>query len=145
MMSKKNIINYRVWKKANYLVHIPFAINNWRIPHSLLYVPIDFAEYIFIVCVILHNLVRENNSCNLYHILYLESLLDIPNSVPQSEGRIASYVWDHFACYFVNKEREAHWREKRMFGLSCTCPYFLSFSQLREKPVLVELLNSLPL
>jgi hypothetical protein len=46
----------------------------------------------------------------------------------------------------VNKEGEVNCREKRMPGLSYTCSFFfLGFLHLREKPVLIELLNSLPL
>ena len=32
-----------------------------------------------------------------------------------------------------------------MFGLCLTCSYFLNFLKLRERPVLTELFNSLPL
>lgn len=77
---------------TNYRVNIPYAINNWRTPHIPQDVPIYFAEFIFIVCDILHNFVRKNNSCILDHILYVEALLDIPNSVSQCEGKIANYV-----------------------------------------------------
>jgi len=73
-------------------VHIPYAINNWQIPLIPLDVVIYFVEYIFIVCDILHNFFRKNSIYNLDHILYVEGLLDIPNSVSQREGRISKYV-----------------------------------------------------
>jgi hypothetical protein len=95
---------------ANYRVHVPYGVNNWRIPHIPLEVPIYFAEYMVIVCDILYNFDRKNNSCNLDHILYVEGLLDIPNSLSQREGRIANYVRCHFANYFVKNE-EVHWPE----------------------------------
>ena len=96
---------------ANYRVHIQYAINKWRIPHLPLEVPTYFEECLFIVCDILHKFVRKNGSYNLDHILYVEGLLDIPNSLSQREGRIANYVSYHCANYFVNNEGEVHWRE----------------------------------
>lgn len=96
---------------ANYRVHITYGVNNQRIPHIPLEVPIYFAEYISIVCDILYNFDRKNNSCNLDHILYVEGLLDMPNLLSQREGRIANQVGYHFADYFVKNEREVHWPE----------------------------------
>jgi hypothetical protein len=71
-------------------------------------VSIDFAEDIVRASCVLHNFVREKDGCNFYHTLYVEGLVDIPNSVPQQAGRSANYVRDHFANYFVSTEGEAH-------------------------------------
>jgi hypothetical protein len=54
-------------------------------------------------------LVREKDGYNFDQILYVEGVVDIPNSVPQQAGRSANYVRDHFLIYFVSSEGEVHW------------------------------------
>lgn len=104
--NQRRIFNYRL-SRARRIVECAFGIlsNKWRIFHTSMTIPPDFAVLITKTACVLHNFVRRRDGYNFKDTLthYFE---DFPfRSARQSTNR-GRTIRDNFAEYFVSPEGE---------------------------------------
>lgn len=115
--TKKRIFNYRL-SSARRLVECAFGIlsNKWRIFHTAMTIPPDFAVLVTKAACVLHNFVRRRDGYNFEDTLS-HHLEELPFNTQPRSNNIGRDIRDNFAEYFVSPAGEVSFQyRERIIG-----------------------------